>query len=73
MQMKLANGSEIPVIGLGTWKIEPANVNELLREAITAGYRHFDCSPIYMNEKEVGSALKSVFQDGIIAEKQVIL
>ena len=71
--MKLANGSEIPVIGLGTWEIEPANVNKLLREAISAGYRHFDCSPIYMNEKEVGSALKSIFQDGIVGREKVIL
>ena len=73
MQMKLANGSEIPVIGLGTWKIEPTKANELIREAISVGYRHFDCSPIYMNEREVGAALKSVFQDGIVCRDQVIL
>lgn len=53
------------MIGLGTWKLASSDVEPSLRFAIEeAGYRHVDCASIYKNEKEVGHALKKIFDFG---------
>ena len=69
--MRLTNGIEIPSLGLGTWQLPPDNVYDLINEAINVGYRHIDCSPVYMNEKEIGSSLSKIFSLGDINREQV--
>ena len=53
--LRLANGSQMPVIGLGLWKVDGAAAPALVEEAARAGYRHFDCASDYGNEADVGS------------------
>jgi diketogulonate reductase-like aldo/keto reductase len=61
--IKLNSGYDMPVIGLGTYKSEPKEVGNAVTYALTeAGYDHIDCASIYQNEKEVGEALKNVWQ-----------
>ncbi|KAF9051642.1 NADP-dependent oxidoreductase domain-containing protein [Panaeolus papilionaceus] len=58
--IKLNNGKEIPVIGLGTWQSKPGEVSEAVAYAIKeAGYRHIDCAWAYGNEKEVGEGIRA--------------
>ena len=45
----------MPLIGLGTYKLESA---EVVKTALQAGYRHFDCASIYGTEPLVGQGLK---------------
>jgi diketogulonate reductase-like aldo/keto reductase len=40
----LNTGDNIPAIGLGTWKIPPAELSDTIRNAISFGYRHFNFS-----------------------------
>ncbi|MEM9943624.1 MAG: aldo/keto reductase, partial [Planctomycetota bacterium] len=42
-----------------------------VKSALYSGYRHIDCAPIYMNEKDVGQAFSEVFQEGSISREDV--
>ena len=57
-KIKLNDGTEIPAIGFGTFRI-PADGStyRAVREALAAGYRHIDTAMAYRNEEEVGRAL----------------
>jgi diketogulonate reductase-like aldo/keto reductase len=57
-KMKLSNGIEIPVIGLGVYQSEFGEQTENAVEwAIESGYRHIDTAKIYGNEQSVGNAI----------------
>lgn len=56
---KMANGIEIPKLGLGTWMIEGETCAQAIREAVKLGYRHFDTAHDYMNQKEVGEGIRT--------------
>ncbi|HEY1626240.1 MAG TPA: aldo/keto reductase [Streptosporangiaceae bacterium] len=55
----LADGNEIPVLGLGVWQVpdEPVCV-DAVRAALEVGYRHIDTAQAYRNEERVGQALR---------------
>ena len=55
--LKLADGQQIPQVGLGLWKVtEPEQFNLAFSTAIAAGYRHFDTAQAYGNELLLGAA-----------------
>lgn len=55
---KLSNGVEIPVIGLGVFKIDDGEtVYDAVRSALEIGYRHIDTASTYKNEEGVGRAI----------------
>ena len=66
-----ANGDQMPVLGLGTWKSNAGDVYTAVREALKIGYRHIDCAAIYGNEAEIGNALADSFKDGIVSREQL--
>jgi diketogulonate reductase-like aldo/keto reductase len=55
----LADGHEIPLLGLGVWQVPdgPGCVNAV-RSALESGYRHIDTAQAYGNEASVGRALR---------------
>jgi diketogulonate reductase-like aldo/keto reductase/gamma-glutamylcyclotransferase (GGCT)/AIG2-like uncharacterized protein YtfP len=56
---KLADGNEMPLLGLGVWQVEPGEEAESsVRWALELGYRHIDTAQAYGNEKSVGRALR---------------
>ena len=55
----LANGAEMPVLGLGTWRTEGDDAMlDAVSAAREAGYRHFDTARSYKNQANLGAALK---------------
>lgn len=49
-----ASGVDIPLLGFGTWQLEPADARRMVAQAIRIGYRHIDTAFIYHNEEAVG-------------------
>jgi 2,5-diketo-D-gluconate reductase A len=49
---------EIPLLGFGTWQLEPDDARRRVGEALRIGYRHIDTAWIYKNEKAVGEGVR---------------
>ncbi|NHJ40587.1 MAG: aldo/keto reductase [Asgard group archaeon] len=56
--VKLNNGIEIPILGLGTYMATGDIGYQAIRHALKIGYRHIDTAAMYNNEKEIGLALE---------------
>ena len=57
---QLANGIEMPRLGLGVYKMtEPDVAIHAINSALDYGYRHIDTASLYANEKEVGEAVRA--------------
>ncbi|MBR3644586.1 MAG: aldo/keto reductase, partial [Parasporobacterium sp.] len=56
--MNLANGIKIPSIAFGTWQIQGEAVEEAVKNALNAGYRHFDTAANYDNQAEIGHVIE---------------
>ncbi len=55
----LANGVQIPYLGLGVFKADPGGEARMaVRRALEIGYRHVDTAAIYHNEADVGAAIR---------------
>jgi diketogulonate reductase-like aldo/keto reductase len=55
----LADGNEIPLLGLGVWQVPDGRVcEEAVGAALELGYRHIDTAQAYRNEGSVGKALR---------------
>jgi len=52
------NAGQLPALGFGTLIPDSALTISATRDALLAGFRHFDCAERYGNEREVGQALK---------------
>ena len=49
----------MPALGFGTLIPDAAVTISATRDALEAGFRHFDCAERYRNEREVGAALQT--------------
>ena len=57
-KIKLRNGTEVPVLGFGTFKISNEDVYQIVLGALDAGYRHIDTAAYYGNEEGIGRAIR---------------
>ncbi|WP_442542528.1 aldo/keto reductase [Arthrobacter sp. KN11-1C] len=55
----LANGVEIPKLGLGTWFIDDDKAADAVKAAIEIGYRNIDTAQAYGNERGVGGGIRT--------------
>ncbi|MDT0112187.1 aldo/keto reductase [Listeria booriae] len=56
---KFHNGQEIPLVGLGVWKMrDEKEAIEAIQVAIESGYRAIDTAKVYENEEYVGQAIR---------------
>ena len=55
----MANGVEIPKLGLGTWFIDDDKAAEAVKKAVELGYRLIDTAQAYGNERGVGEGVRT--------------
>ncbi len=73
-KMLLNNGSgHMPALGFGTLIPDAAETITATRDALEAGFRHFDCAERYRNEREVGEALQAGMAAGRIAREDIFV
>jgi 2,5-diketo-D-gluconate reductase A len=57
-EIALNDGTSIPQLGLGTYRLDDETAHRVVAEALEIGYRHIDTATIYKNEKGVGRAIR---------------
>lgn len=65
----LNNGVQMPVIGLGTWRVPAGAARQAVLWALGAGYRMVDTSLNYWNERQVGAGVR----DSRIPRKEIFV
>lgn len=55
--VSLNDGTTIPQIGLGTYRLDDDTAERVVSEALEIGYRHIDTASLYGNEVGVGRAI----------------
>jgi alcohol dehydrogenase (NADP+) len=72
--MKTSNNAiGMPMLGFGTLIPDAAGTISATRDALKAGFRHFDCAERYRNESEVGEALKAEMAASGIAREEIFV
>ncbi len=73
-RMPLNNGAgRMPALGFGTLIPDTAETKTATRDALDAGFRHFDCAERYRNEREVGEALQAGLTANGIARDNIFV
>ena len=73
-KIPLTHGSgAIPALGFGTLIPDPLATQQATKTALETGFRHFDCSERYRNERAVGDAMAEVFKAWRIQRKDVFV
>ena len=67
------NGDKIPLLGLGTWKMDDEVAEQAVAEAIRIGYRHVDGAWIYLNENGVGRGIAKGIADAGLKRSDIWL
>lgn len=50
---------KMPLIGLGTYRLQGKECEKIVRAALDLGYRHIDTADIYENHRDVGKGIQS--------------
>ncbi|ENN70232.1 aldose reductase [Dendroctonus ponderosae] len=72
--LKLLNGFQLPLVGLGTFTVTDEKALETsLNTALESGYRHIDTATVYNNEHIIGKVLKAWFDSGKLKRQEVFI
>ncbi|MGG0174985.1 aldo/keto reductase [Gottfriedia acidiceleris] len=72
--VKLNNGLEMPVIGLGVFQVEDGQVViDSVKAAIRNGYRSIDTAAIYQNEEGVGQGIREALEENNLKREDLFI
>jgi len=56
--VKLSSGYEMPLLGLGTWRLRDETCTRITMKALELGYTHIDTAEMYENHADIGAAIR---------------
>lgn len=62
---------KMPLIGLGTWKLNGNECENTIKTALELGYRHIDTADQYQNHEAVGNGIKAFPRDQVFLTTKV--
>ena len=71
MKLKMNDGFEIPMLGLGCFKSEDTAM--AVETALSVGYRHIDTANFYENETYVGKGIRSSIRNSVVKREDVFV
>jgi alcohol dehydrogenase (NADP+) len=73
-RLPLQHGAgQIPALGFGTLIPDSSVTITATKDALQAGFRHFDCAERYRNEREVGEVLNAALAAGTITRDDIFV
>lgn len=63
----------MPAAGFGTLIADANAVEQAVKSALEAGFRHIDCAELYRTEDAVGQVLQEVFQAGTVRREDLFI
>jgi diketogulonate reductase-like aldo/keto reductase len=66
------NGA-MPAVGFGTLFRDLSVTTQAIKDALDAGFRHFDCAERYRNEESVGVAIRETLEAGKIRREDLFI
>jgi alcohol dehydrogenase (NADP+) len=73
-RLPLQHGAgQIPALGFGTLIPDSSVTITATKDALQAGFRHFDCAERYRNEREVGEVLNAALAAGTISRDDIFV
>ncbi len=69
----LNNGVKMPILGFGVYQIPKEECTKCVLDAIKVGYRHFDTAQSYFNEEQVGDAIQTAINEGLVKREELFI
>jgi alcohol dehydrogenase (NADP+) len=63
----------MPLIGLGTWRLDRSEAKKSVLQAIDIGYRLIDCAAVYQNEDVVGEGISEAIKSGKVKREDLFI
>ena len=69
----LNNGIEMPILGIGTYRLSDTQAENSVYWALRGGYRLIDTARIYGNEIGVGRGIKRAIDEGLVTREEIFV
>ena len=69
----LNNGIEMPILGIGTYRLSDQQAEDSVYWALRDGYRLIDTARIYGNEAGVGRGIRRAIDEGIVTREDIFV
>lgn len=69
----LNNGIEMPILGIGTYRLSDTEAENSVYWALRDGYRLIDTARIYGNEEGVGRGIQRAIDEGLVTREEIFV
>lgn len=69
----LNSGYEMPILGIGTFRLSQSEAEDSVYWALRDGYRLIDTARIYGNEEGVGRGIRRAIEEGFVTREEIFV